>query len=379
MTDARTDELQTILHLSARSRSFLRRAGYTTVAQLLELGDRGLRLELALVAGGALYEIQARLEDLYEQVAGLSRPVPLEALSLSGRVQGALAKNGLYTVNGLARLTGQEIEALPGIGKKTAAEVRSRLDAYLAEHALPVMTLPPSLPPPTLADPALLTRAREQGIALDAIPIERLGVSRPWLDRLRRGGFRTVGELAHQHRDGWKGVAIVGWTMNRYLGWLVEQDGATWADEIAARGLSFLHRLRLERITLAAMVQGWLRLLDERQAQVVRWRHGLDGETLRFWEIGERLEISTQRAQQMHKQALKTLTEVQPEGPVDALKVWLVYTLEQAGGTLAEEEILARLCQEVYISQIEPAAAVRLLLDTADEVEREGTAWRLKA
>jgi hypothetical protein len=365
VTTNHTDELQAILHLSARSQSFLRRIGYTTMAQLLDLGEAGQRQALVLVDRGTFAEVQARLADLYEQVPDLPQPVSIDVLGLSPRAESALARNWLFTVNALARLSGEEIEALTRVGEKAASEIRSRLEAYLSEHTLPVVTLPASLPPPTLADADLLARAEERGIPLEAIPVERLGMNRWWLSELRQRGFETLGDLARQHKDAWKDVPRVQWTMNRFLGWLVEQDETTWAAEIAAEGLSFLHRLRLERSTLAAMVTGWLWLLDERQGQVISWRYGLDGETLRLREIGERLEISPQRVQQMHKGALQTLKAVQPEDPFAAMRAWLAYTLEQAGGVLSEEGILDRLRQDVYIGQVDPAGVVRLLLAVA--------------
>jgi hypothetical protein len=366
MTCIHQDELQTILHLSARSRSFLRRIGYTTVAQLLELGKEGLRSELGPVDWATLFEVEERLADLYEQVPGLPRFASIAVLDLSGIAASALAQNKLRSVYQLARLSAEQIGDLPGVGEKSAREIRSKLDAHLSEHPLPVISLPSSLPPPTLADAALLARAEEQGISLDAIPVERLGLNRWWLVELRKGGFRTVGDLARQHKDAWKAMPRIQWTVNRYLGWLVEQTEATWANEIAAKGLSFLHRLRLERSTLAALAKESLWFLDERQRQVIRWRYGLDGEALRFREIGERLEVSTQRVQQMHKQALEALKAVQPDDPLAALRAWLACTLEEAGGALSKEKVLDKLRQDVYVGQVDPAGVVRLLFAVAE-------------
>ena len=57
-----------------------------------------------------------------------------------------------------------------------------------------------------------------------------------------------------------------------YLTWLVEQEEVTWADEVADRGISQLHLMKLEETSLDELTDAWLYPLREREQQSIRWR-----------------------------------------------------------------------------------------------------------
>jgi RNA polymerase sigma factor (sigma-70 family) len=230
-----------------------------------------------------------------------------------------------------------------------------------------------------MVNPDKLATAREKGVLLDNIAIERLAL--PELDQyvLRRDNIRTIGELARQPRDKWKKKQQISQRLNRYLDWLVEQDEALWSDEVDGRGISPLIRLDLANESLRDIVHKWVPSLNKRARQIVEWRYGLYGERLTLEEAGEHLGITRERVRQIENKAIRELRHPLRQRCVLPLVEVLRQTVVQAGGLDTEISLGESLGEVVDVADINPAGMARLLLATQpDFVEaKKIAAWAL--
>jgi DNA-directed RNA polymerase alpha subunit len=310
-------------------------------------------------------------------------PVPrnasIEVLGLSTRPHNALTRGGIITIGQLAQMSSEQILYVRNVGEKSLAEIEEKLKAYLAEHPLSSESTLSVKPKPSLplAGPGLLARVAQ--IPLDNISLERLALPARWRDQLHRQGIKSVGELARQTADAFGQHSLIGKQLKRYLTWLVEQDEATWADEVAGRGISPLHRLVLAETTLEGLTEKGLSSLKRREKQVIRWRYGLDGDPLTLGEIGERLDVTRERVRQIQIRALRILSRPQSRAAIRPLATLLVYLLGQAGGLMNEAQIVDTLQRELIIGDVDPVGAVRLVFEVDDDFKwlRKAQAWGL--
>ena len=273
-------------------------------------------------------------------------------------------------------MSSEQILQVRNIGEKSLAEIEEKLRAYLAAH--PSLPLEPnalgepepssrSIAPASLIAPALLAYAGR--IPLDDISIERLALPDRWCNRLRYWGIGSVGELARQPAD------IVGqdlWVkeqLERYLIWLLKQDEATWADEIAGRGINPLHRLLLAETTLDEMVEQWLSPLRDRERRVLEWRYGLSERPLTLEEVGRRLNVTRERARQIQRRALDRLANSQRRCPIQVLTAHLLQAFRTAGGLMTDIEVGQAITEAVSVQRVNAEWVGRLWLATCECVK----------
>jgi hypothetical protein len=168
------------------------------------------------------------------------------------------------------------------------------------------------------------------------------------------------------------------------LTWLVEQDEATWADEVAGRGISPLHRMELSETSLDDLIERWLSssmYIDDRDRCVIRWRYGLDGEELSLQEVGEQLDVTRERARQLEKRALDHLRMPNNRAAIRPLVALVVHLLEEADGLMNEAQIETALRQELVVKNVDPVGVVHLMREMTDRLRwiRGTQAWGLKA
>lgn len=399
-----------VLNLSIRSYNCLRRSGLRTVVQVAALSDEEL-LAIHQLGQKALADIRRRLatylakhllpdeaeEDTLEpevQAAGplppqpLSLPLgptPLDVLGLSARPHNVLKRAGITTVNQLAVMSREQIQEVRNVGEKSLAEIEDKLKAYLAIHPLPTKPAPsggepkPPPPPSPLADPKVLNSAREKGIPLDEISVKRLALPESLQILLHLANIETIGELALQPQKEWRREAKIIQHLNRYLAWLIEQDETAWANEMAVRDISPLHRLELAETSLEDLAEKWLSPLSSRRKQVIRWRYGIDGEELTLEEAGERLDLTRERVRQVQNRALRVLRKPRSRAVVRPLMALLGYLLEQMGGLINEAQLEAALRHELVIGDVDPVGVARLIFDLDDGVWeiRKAQVWGL--
>jgi DNA-directed RNA polymerase alpha subunit len=393
------------LGLSIRSYSALVRAGIATIGQLAAMPVE-LICDVPNIGIQSLTEIQTRLEDYAAHAPPPPDPtasspasqisVPenalIDVLGLSIRPYRALMRDGIVSIGQLVQMSSEQILEIRTIGKKWLAEIEEKMETYLTEHPLlppePPVPVEPE-PPSPLDDPTLLARAAK--VPLDNIAVERLALPVHWHNQLHRRGIESVGELAQQPADAFDQDSPVERRLNRYLTWLVEQDEATWADEVAGRGISPLHRLALSETTLEVLVGQWLDAMGPQESwvpeltrrsqyrQVICWRYGLDGESLTLEEIGKHIGVSRERVRQIQGRALQILSKPQHREVVSPLRALLVHLLEQAGGLMSEAQVEVVLRHEVIVGDVEPVGVARLVFETEDNVKwlRETRAWGL--
>jgi RNA polymerase sigma factor (sigma-70 family) len=315
-----------------------------------------------------------------------SVPVPrntsIKVLDLSTRVHNALMLNGVTTIGQLVQTSSKQILGIRNFGDKSLTEIKKKLEAYLGEHPLlpPEPTLPVEPQPPVpLVDPLLLERAAQ--VPLGDISVERLALPVHWRNQLRRLGIESVGALTQQTTDVFGQDPLVANQLERYLTWLVEQDEAVWADEVAGRGISPLHRLALAETTLEDLTERWLSPLKPKERHVIRWRYGLNGERLTLEEAGKRLDVTRERVRQLQKRALSVLDRPRSHAVIRSLMELLVYLLKQAGGLMNEEQIEAALQQELIVGDVKPVCVAHLMFALNGGVKwlRGTKAWGLKS
>ncbi|HEY8414219.1 MAG TPA: DNA-directed RNA polymerase subunit alpha C-terminal domain-containing protein [Thermaerobacter sp.] len=262
-----------MLKVPPRVRQALRERGYETVGdlarragtELLEargLGARGLLAlvnELARLAGDEAYR-----RSVVERVSQYDpsrfppavRSLPVDGLGLSQRAYRALRRAGVHTVEQMVALGEAGLQRLRGVGPRSLAEIRRRLDALREGRPLP----PPGgavgepIAPDLLEDPA---------------PISVLLLPRRVSTALERAGIATVGGLASLSREGLRRLRGMG-------------------DVGIEAILEACQRYRRERALGAAgprPLGDWLRELveplPERERRVLELRYGLTGEGAR--------------------------------------------------------------------------------------------------
>ncbi len=397
------------LGLSTRAYNCLRRAGLRAVAEVAALADEQL-LGIRNLGVLTLAEIREKLtlyldsHPLPEQGRSSKSPpapklaaptepeppssaystapspvtrglvpkdTPIRVLRLSARPHNALVRGGVATIGQLARMSSEQILDVRNIGEKSLAEIEEKLEAYLAEHPLPppepnaLVEPEPVLP---LVAPALLARAAQ--IPLDDISLERLALPTRWGNQFHRRGIESVGELARQPADAVDQDPSVGKQLERYLTWLVEQDEATWADEVAGRGISPMHRLMLAETTLDDLVERWLGPLSDRERRVLEWRYGLDCEPLTLEEVGQRLNVTRERVRQIQTRALSRLANPNGQRRVRELTAHLLQAFRASGGLMTEAEVGQAIAKAVAVNDTDAEWVGRLWLATRKDVKQ---------
>ncbi|HEY8393525.1 MAG TPA: DNA-directed RNA polymerase subunit alpha C-terminal domain-containing protein [Thermaerobacter sp.] len=276
-----------MLRVPPRVRQALRERGYETVGdlarqpgpELLEARGLGARGLLALVTELArLASDQEYRRAVVERVSQYDpsrfpppvRSLPVEQLGLSQRAYRALRRAGVRTVEDLVTLGETGLERLRGVGPKSLAEIRRRLEALREGRPLP----PPGgavgepIAPDLMEDPA---------------PVSVLLLPRRVSTALDRAGIATVGGLASLSREGLRRLRGMG--------------------EVGIEAiLEACQRYRAERALAAAgprPLGDWLRELveplPERERRVLELRYGLTGEGAReLAEIASRWRTTRQ-------------------------------------------------------------------------------------
>lgn len=303
----------------------------------------------------------------------------IKVLDLSARAYNCLRRTGIHSVEHLAVMSDNGLLAIRNLGVNTLAEIREKLAAYLASHKSPDQLQPSELPlpelSPLLVDPELLPRAVRT--PLDNISVARLALPDRLYNRLRSQGIESVGDLARRSPDAYDQDSMIVKQLDCYLTWLVEQDEAAWADEVASRGISPLHRVFLTNTTLESLMNELLADLSKRQQQVIRWRYGLDDETLTLHEVGERLNLTRERVRQLEANALRILQRPVGCQHTLPLKKLLDNLLQNAGGIMDETQVEEALRHELTVGDVSPIGVARLIFKLYDDFKsvRGEQAW----
>ena len=372
------------LGLSDSINKVLRSAGCYTALDVAMIVQGGLLRNRRHLDAEAWAEIGTQLDAFFAQHPLLVRPAPLKALGLSVRSYNALLRYGVFSVDGLSRLSDEELWNIRGIGAGSVAEIYEKLTSYLKLHpehvrlnsvllegepsAVSSPSPPPPPPPPeTVADRDQLAESLRKGIPLDEIRVERLGLLPIYQNALLKNNIRTIGELAKEPRGKWSHRAEISHQLERYLAWLMEQDSTVLSSEVANLGISPLLRMKLAEASLENLVRKGFKTLRGREKQIISWRYGLDGDTLTLQAAGERLEITRERVRQIQKRALTKLRR--NHATIRPLKVFLLHLIAQAGGLIDERQVEMALHDELVAGNIDPVGVARLVFDTTDAVK----------
>jgi len=373
-----------VLGLSHHAYNCLRRAGIDTVSRLAVLTDEKV-LAIRDLGPQSFAEIKRKLQlylaryplppEVLHRTDGRRPASPrpegtaLKALGLSVRPHNALMRSGIKTVDQLAAMSDEQISSVRNIGSKSLADIKNKLEAYLTKHSLPAdptprVQKPQPPPPPRMVDRQILEVAQERDIPLEGIFIERLGL--PWSVEglLRRARIRSIGALTRVTREIWHSTPIIKQRLGDYLDWLIKQNEDVWANEKAGHGLNPLLRLRLRETTLEVLTTSWLSVLSDRQREIVRWRHGLAGESLTLEQIGERIGgVTRERVRQVLAKVMRSLSQPLGRRRMHLVRMLLIDLLDEAGGVMSERRIEAALRRELTIGDVDPIGVSGLVLD----------------
>jgi len=193
-----------VLDLSTRSYNCLCRSGISTVSQLVSLSDKDLLL-IRNLGAKCLAEIREKLrtylaehpfkssaapepdppdvgefaeyESPPEPFSACLDPTPLDVLGLSLRPYNALMRQGITTIGDLASMSLEQILMVRNVGRKSLAEIKSKLDAYLTRSAhteIPGPVVEPHPPSPVPPRPDAEGRTAITGEQTLAKRVERL-------------------------------------------------------------------------------------------------------------------------------------------------------------------------------------------------------------
>jgi len=396
----------TALRLCTRTHNALRRANIRTIGQLAQMSSKEIR-QVRNIGEKSLAEIEENLaaylaehpfEELIATLAQLGRPTSepiasssdgqistmdtsISVLELTSRSHNALIRAGIDTVSQLAQMSSGEIGAVRNIGQKSLADIKKNIEAYSSEYT------PPEAPPvePDASVPLIDSALRElaQCAPLNDIAVERIGLTPLSQSTLLQSGITSVGELVCQRRDALNIPPPVKDRLERYLTWLVEQDEAIWADEVAGRGISPVHQMDLAETSLDDFMERWLsssKHLYDRDRSVISWRYGLYGEGLTLEEAGERLDVTGERVRQLQERALRHLNTPRSRATVWPLVALILHLFEQAHGLISEDAIEDSLRERLRVANVDPCGMAHLLLEITPDVRHaRAKAWRLES
>lgn len=99
----------------------------------------------------------------------------------------------------------------------------------------------------------------------------------------------------------------------------------------------------LRGLSLQEEIQVWLTsLYKERERDIIKWRYGLEQESLTLEEIGQKLGITRERIRQIEHRALLRLTQsIECKTILEQIMVYLRAAFDNAGGILTDDEIIA--------------------------------------
>lgn len=380
------------LNLSRRVYNALFRGGVMTVGDLVSLSTGSL-LAFRNIGENSLAEIgsclsaylaeasqlvqndqpELLLDELpivnQEKSRQIESDLPIEVLGLSVRSCNALRRSGIETIRQLTSLSDTQLMGVKNVGDKSFRKIQSGLEAYLAEN--PEVIRPQSVQgahvqsSPDAIAPELLDQLAT--VPIDEISIERLGLSPIMIKGLNRQGIEMIGQLV-QDVDRLAKDSSIGEPLNHYLTWLLAQDEAVWADEIANVGICPLFRLVLAETTVEAMIDEWLGNLTKREREIINGRFSLQGNELTLKEIGGQLGVTRERVRQIQKKALRKLENRYVGKGRELLKPLFAYLRQvfiEHGGLISRSEIIVSFesNETIQLGEIDPVGVMLLLCE----------------
>lgn len=383
----------TWLDLRARTFHALSRAGIYTVAQLAALdrddllsirgiGEKGVadvaRALERCSPGNALPSTATDAEQTLSTTVADSH-APLEALDLSPGLVQRLRERQVLTVGCLAQMSRQEFLAMDGVGPIALAETLAALSTIQRPLRAPHDALSPASEIPH--GPALSASGKT--------PLAALGLSARCHNALERAGVRTVeralclspeeilkvrniGALSLQElldkRAEW--TRMSGDEQHRRLAehtgrpespTLAETSSLAATASARSRPTHTPHRTDPGPDTFERWIDMWLHSLDERSRDAVSSLYGLYGKSKTLEEIGALYGVTRERIRQIVTASLRKVRLGRRRSLVSPYIDSAIRLVEQMGGLLSSDELLAELPLAMPLGAIDPLAAARLL------------------
>jgi hypothetical protein len=366
-----------VLKLSGRAYKSLRRAGIKTVDDVAALSDERLHA-IPGVGAVTVAEVRQKLSQFADsqtaEGSARARPrsadasqTPVEALELSSTLKRLLQAAGIATVADLTQLPLGLWVSEDQISQSERQELEQRLTAFLAAHP---DALPEPLQPVVSAD----LMARVAQAPLDHIPPQRLGLPPELSAQVAEAGIESVGQMLRRPYAGLVQARVFRDYLERYFTWLADQSADTWPEEVAAQGISPLHRLALSESSLETLTFQWLSPLDDEKKTIILWRYGISEQRVKRKAIARRMGIGRQQVKHLRDQALTMLKAPEWVSVMEPLRASVVHALREADGLLAAPKLAQVVKQQMKVGRVDPVGVMRLLAKTSDDIRWVGRA-----
>lgn len=197
------------LNLSVRARNLLMRGTIETIDQLLSLTPEDLKKMHGI--GTVTYEEILNIIEMLkrndsqafvdngissieesEESSDSHKSTLITKLPLSIRAKNQLLRYGINTMDDLIRLSQAELMGIPNLGKKTVDEIL----VYLEGKEINVSKALFQMVYPQLIEEDTFELLFENGLLLDDILLEKIGVSKRLFNLLKKAGYKTIREVA---------------------------------------------------------------------------------------------------------------------------------------------------------------------------------------
>ena len=303
-----------------------------------------------------------QITDFPSELAGVS----IGVLALSTRLQNTLERSGIWTLGDLGQSELSRICEIRTIGEKAIKDIQEAFSnlEITQVRAKVLRKSPDTLVKLSLALTSLpekitrvLNRAKIKNVAslsqLTLKQLRQLGLSADDYDKIQselKTHYIGVQLLtAESKAEAVETVAVVS----------TNQPKSSSAEPSKILPLDHL----LPNSSIFERIEQMLAQLNARQAQVLRWRYGLDGnESLILEEVGSKLGLTRERARQIQKEAIKKLQIPYHRGIMEPLIHLLEQALEEKHGLLSTEIIQNLLCAQGEYKPISPESLLEFVL-----------------
>ena len=274
-------------------------------------------------------------------------------LGLSRRTYNRLARSGIKTISDLVSLSKDQILNIKGIGYFSYAEIERCLSSYSPSQILPKQ----DISHPYLNKYQLLCDDVRPIIYLDFSPRINHALERAEIDTISKLIRITNQELFPIKGIGKKSLDEIEKKLQDYM-----SNANNIGNSKNSRNELFTSEI-IETASIEQSISTCLSILNARNQQIIRWRHGLDGDALTLADIGVVLGISRERVRQLESAAIRKLKIRRRDYYLKDLINYIVGIFESKGGIIRDSEFdyLFRLEEIFDIGNIRLIGVLRFL------------------
>ena len=249
-------------------------------------------------------------------------------LGLSRRTYNRLARSGITTISDLVSLSKDQILNIKGIGDFSYAEIERCLSSYSPSQIIPKQ----DISHPYLNKYQLLCDDVRPIIYLDFSPRINHALERAEIDTISKLIRITAQEIFPIKGIGKKSLDEIEKKLEDYLTNTINISNSKNSPN------ELLTSETRETVSIEESISTCLSILNDRNQQIIRWRHGLDGDAVTLADIGVVLGISRERVRQLESAAIRKLKNRRRDYYLKDLINYIVGIFESKGGIIRDFE-----------------------------------------